>query len=240
MWRPHANAYIWCFTMPPRPGLWYYFAFVVWLLFTNLPPHVWHCKIPIAQSCFGVIFAHALVSQTRTLRTFLTSALLTFPTINLVIAASLLCDPSLWDYPPGPRPYCSISINGKFLMRVFSTALFGIAISTFRITPLDHLINWFEMTRYVQLSNYAWLKALISDAIPPDFSQMKTNSLRLLSCRLNYLTIKQTSEIYTIYHFVYEIRAADDWLGASNPISFKLWKWCKRSKSVDTTKSQMP
>ena len=121
MWRPHANAYIWCFTMPPRPGLWYYFAFVVWLLFTNLPPHVWHCKIPIAQSCFGVIFAHALVSQTRTLRTFLTSALLTFPTIKLVIAASLLCDPSLWDYPPGPRPYCSISINGKF-WEVFSGA----------------------------------------------------------------------------------------------------------------------
>ena len=96
-------------------------------------------------------------------------------------AGSLLCDPSLWDYPPScPRPYCSISINGKFLMRIFSRAQFGIAISTFRIAPLDQLINWFEMTRCVQLSNYTWLKALISDAIEPSFPRWKL----ILSCNL--------------------------------------------------------
>ena len=109
---------------------------------------------------------------------------------------SLLCDPSLWDYPPSPRPYCSILRNRKFLTWVFSSALFGIAISTFRITPLNQLINWFEMTRYVQLSNYAWLKALISDAIEPKFSQMKSNSLMQFDSGLksHQVTITQTSE----------------------------------------------
>ena len=166
MLRPHVNAY----DVSQFPGFCIILHSAAWLLlFTNLPPHLWHCKIPIAPGSFGVIFAHGLVTQTRTL--------LTFPTIKSAIAGSSLCDPSLWDYPPGPRPYCSISINGKFLTWVFSTALFGIAISTFRITPLDHLINWFEMTRYVQLSNYAWLKALVCDAITPKFSQMKYNSL---------------------------------------------------------------
>ena len=33
------------------------------------------------------------------------------------------------------------------------------------------------MTPSVQLSHYTWLKALISDAMNPRFSQMKTNSL---------------------------------------------------------------
>ena len=131
-----------------------------------------NCKIPIAPSSFGIIFAQNGFGHTDT------RALLTFPTIKLAIVAPYYVILVYEIIPPSPRLYCSISINGKFPMWVFSgPALLGIAISTFRITPLEELINWFEMTRAVQLSNYAWLKALVSDAITPKFSQMKYDSL---------------------------------------------------------------
>ena len=107
MLRPHVNAY----DVSQFPGFGIILHSAACLLFANLPPHVWHCKIPIAPGWFGIIFAHGLVTQTRTL--------LTFPTIKSVITGSLLCDPSLWDYPPSPRPYCSISINGKFFEMSF-------------------------------------------------------------------------------------------------------------------------
>ena len=125
MLRPHVNAH----DVSQFPGFGIILHSAACLLFANLPPHVWHCKIPIAPSCFGVIFAHGLVTQTR--------ALLTFPTIKSVIADSLLCDPSLWDYPPSPRLYCSISINGKFLMWVFS----GSPIWNCHIHILNHTIG---------------------------------------------------------------------------------------------------
>ena len=129
--------------------------------------HVWHCKILNAPSNFGDIFAHALVAQTR--------PLLTFPTIRSIIEASLLCDPGLWDYPSQSKALL-LHFDKWEILRIFS--LFGIAISTFWIlNSWIYLINWFEMTPSVQLSHYTWLNALISDAMNPRFSQMKTNSL---------------------------------------------------------------
>ena len=62
---------------------------------------------------------------------------------------SLLCDPSLWDYPPSPRPYCSISINGKFLMWVFSRSPIWnchIHIPNHTIGPADQLV-WNDTLR---------------------------------------------------------------------------------------------
>ena len=129
--------------------------------------HVWHCKILNAPSNFGDIFAHAPVAQTR--------PLLTFPTIRSIIEASLLCDPGLWDYPSQSKALL-LHFDKWEILRIFS--LFGIAISTFWIlNSWIYLINWFEMTPSVQLSHYTWLNALISDAMNPRFSQMKTNSL---------------------------------------------------------------
>ena len=128
---------------------------------------VWHCKILNAPSNFGDIFARALVAQTQ--------PLLTFPTIRSIIEASLLCDPGLWDYPSQSKALL-LHFDKWEILRIFSP--FGIAISTFWIlNSWIYLINWFEMTPSVQLSHYTWLKALISDAMNPRFSQMKTNSL---------------------------------------------------------------
>ena len=150
---------------------------------------VWHCKILNAPSNFGDIFAHAPVAQTR--------LLLTFPTIRSIIEASLLCDPSLWDYPSQSKALL-LHFDKWEILRIFS--LFGIAISTFWIlNSWIYLINWFEMTPSVQLSHYTWLKALISDAMNPRFSQMKTNSLTQCDSILMIETLASCLDYKTIY-----------------------------------------
>ena len=92
MLRPHVNAH----DVSQFPGFGIILHSVACLLFTNLPPHLWHCKIPIAPGSFGVIFAHGLVTQTR--------ALLTFPTIKSAIAAPYYVIPVSEIIPPAQGP----------------------------------------------------------------------------------------------------------------------------------------
>ena len=81
------------------------------ILFPNLPPHVCDiAKFPSPRAALA-LFLHSTIRSHRHPR------ITDISNDKVGHRGSLLCDPSLWDYPPSsPRLYCSISINGKFPM----------------------------------------------------------------------------------------------------------------------------